>query len=273
MTAPEPQIDPRNITLRPWEYSARLRGLGSRDWWMWGFTVAVILLLTMGIISLSVPAILADKRSATGASFLETILGLVSLILLFIGYLTYEKILISRLRMELAEGQFQSALWRDLALTDPLTGLYNRRFAERHVKAEIARARRQGYPLTLALFDLDNFKAINDRFGHAAGDAALKAFAERLSKVVREGDLAARLGGDEFMLLLADCKHSDLPRVLGRLGSVTVEIGGSQIAVGFSHGWTEYRDGDQPETLFRYADKVLYADKQSRMQLTSPIVK
>ena len=269
----EESVDPKNVTFKSWEYSARLRGLRTREWWMWSLTVLVILLMTAGIVSLSLPAILADNRSAIGASFLETVVGLVSLILLFIGYLTYEKMLLNRLRMELAEGQFQSSLWRNMALADPLTGLYNRRFAERHVKTEIARARRRGYPLTLVLFDLDNFKQINDRFGHPAGDAVLKGFADRLAQVVREGDLAARLGGDEFMLLLADCKSANVPQVLRRLGSISVQFEDQQIPVGFSHGWTEYQDGDQSESLFHYADKLLYADKQSRKEMIAPVVK
>jgi diguanylate cyclase (GGDEF)-like protein len=270
LSTQERKVDPQNVTFKSWEYSARLRGLRVREWWMWGLTVLVMLLLTTGIVSLSLPAILADKRSAMGASFLETVIGLVSLIVLFIAYLTYEKMLINQLRTELAEGQFQSSLWRNMALVDPLTGLYNRRFAERHVKTEIARARRRGYPLTLVLFDLDNFKQINDRFGHPAGDTVLKGFAERLAQVIREGDLAARLGGDEFMLLLADCKSADVPQVLRRLGSILVQFEDQQIPVGFSHGWTEYQEGDQSETLFHYADKLLYADKQARKELATP---
>lgn len=262
----DPEIDVKNVTFRFWQYSARLRELRKRDWWMWGFSVLVILLLTGTVVSLSFPAILADRHSGLGAGVLETILGLVGLILLFIGYLTYEKLLINRLRIALAEGQFQSSLWRDLALVDPLTGLYNRRFAERHLKAEIARAHRRGYPLTLVLFDLNNFKQINDRFGHPAGDAVLKAFAGRLAEVIREGDLAARLGGDEFMLLLADCNSSHLAPILRRLEPIHVQFQANLIPVSFSQGVTECHGGDRPEDLFDYADKLLYADKQARKQ-------
>ena len=263
MDIPQTEVDSKNVTFRSWEYSARLRELRRRDWWMWALSVLVILVLTASVISLSLPEILADRQSAFGSSVLETILGLVGVILIFICYLTYEKFLINRLRSELAERQFHSSLWRDLALIDPLTGLYNRRFAERHLKMEIARARRRGYPLTLVLFDLNKFKQINDRFGHPAGDAVLKGFAEHLAEVVREGDLAARLGGDEFMLLLTDCKASQVPEVLRRLESITVESGTNLIPVTFSQGSAEYQDGDRPEDLFHYADKILYENKQA----------
>lgn len=271
--AQEDEIDPKNITFRPWEYSARLRNLRRREWWMWGFSVLVILLLTASVVSLSLSDILADTESAASSNVRETILGLVGLILLFIGYLTYEKFLINRLHAELAEGQFQTSLWRNLALADPLTGLYNRRFAERHIKAETARARRRGYPLTLVLFDLNNFKQINDRFGHPAGDAVLKGFGNRLAEVVREGDLAARLGGDEFMLLLAECDASHVPEVLRRLEAITVAFEGNLIPVNFSHGAVQYKDGDQPDDLFHCADKLLYANKQAQKQLDTSLAK
>ena len=269
MRVEDHEVDPKNVTFRSWDYSARLRELSKRDWWMWGSSVVVNLLLTAGIVSLSFPAILASRRSPLGSGALKTILGLIGMILLFIGYLTYEKLLINRLRIELAERQFQSSLWRNLALVDPLTGLYNRRFAERHVKAEIARARRRGYPLTFVLLDLDNFKQVNDRFGHPAGDAVLKGFADRLAEVIREGDLAARLGGDEFMLLLADCNTSHLPAILRRLESIQVQCGANLLPVTFSNGVAEYQDGDRPEDLFHYADKRLYDNKQARKQLVA----
>ncbi len=272
MDSQNAEINPKNVTFRSWEYSARLRELRRRDWWIWAFSVLVILVLTASVISLSLPEILTEKESAFGSSVLETIVGLVGVIVIFICYLTYEKILINRLRSELAERQFDSSLWRNLALVDPLTGLYNRRFAERHMNMEIARARRRGYPLTLILFDLNKFKQINDRFGHPAGDAVLKGFAEHLARVVREGDLAARLGGDEFMLLLTDCKASQVSDVLGRLESITVESGNDLIPVTFSQGAVEYQDGDRPEDLFQYADKLLYEKKQANTKPAMPPV-
>src|SRR5579863_8558637 len=135
--------------------------------------------LTGAVSSLALPAIF-DERKEIGSSVSQSILGLVFLIALFGAYLTYEKVLINRLRLELAQGQFHSAFWRNLALLDPLTGLYNRRYAERRLKAEIARSERKGCPLILVVFDLNNFKQINDRFGHSAGDLVLQEFADRL---------------------------------------------------------------------------------------------
>lgn len=266
VTDQDRDIDSSRVTLRAWQYSARLRDLQRRDWWIWGLSMLVLVALTGAVISLSLPQILQDRKTVLGGGVFETVLGLVLMIVLFIGYLTYERMLISRLRFELAEGQFRSSMWRNLALTDPLTGLYNRRFAERHLRMELARIRRQGYALSVLLFDLDNFKQVNDRFGHPAGDAVLKAFAERLAKGIREGDLAVRLGGDEFLLLLAECDSLHLPLILQRLEAIEVEFSGQRVPVSFSVGGAECRAGDRVEDLLHRADQALYQHKQRRRQ-------
>jgi diguanylate cyclase (GGDEF)-like protein len=249
------------------DYIARLRDLQGREWWTWGVSVLVMLLLTFAIASLALPSILADRKTGFGSGTLQAVSGLIILILLFACYLTYEKLLINRLRLDLAEKQSHSVLWRNLALVDPLTGLYNRRFAERTIRAEIARAQRKGYALTLVLFDLDSFKQINDRFGHAAGDAVLKEFANRLSKAVREADTAARLGGDEFMVLLTECDSSQVQSVLQRLESIDLTLEGERIPIGFSVGWKEYEKGDSLHDLMLEADRALYMDKQGNRNL------
>jgi diguanylate cyclase (GGDEF)-like protein len=245
----------------------RLRELQRREWWTWGSSVLVMLLLTGAIASLSFPDIFDEMKAGMGSGILQSISGLLILIVLFGCYLTYEKHLINRLRLDLAEKQVHSTLWRNLALVDPLTGLYNRRFAERTLKAEMGRAQRKGYPLTLVLFDLNNFKQINDRFGHAAGDLVLKEFADRLTKAVREADVAARLGGDEFMLLLTECDSSKVQSVLQRLKSIETRLSGQRISVEFSVGWQEYQQHHQPQDLMREADKALYSHKQATKEL------
>jgi diguanylate cyclase (GGDEF)-like protein len=94
-------------------------------------------------------------------------------------------------------------------LTDELTGLANRRHLHERAVAELARGRREGGPTSLVLFDLDDFKAINDRYGHPAGDAAIAAFAAVLRDEARASDLACRVGGEEFAVLLPDACAAD----------------------------------------------------------------
>ena len=264
MASPEVIDATPNMTIRPQEYSARLRELQGREWWTWGFSLVVMLLLTGAVASLAIPAIEEEKKGFFASPVFQSIAGLSCLILLFCGYLTYEKFLINRLRRELAERQIQWSFWRDLALVDPLTGLYNRRFAERRLKAEIARASRKGYPLTVVLFDLNDFKKINDRYGHSAGDLVLKEFGNRLTRAVREADVAARLGGDEFMLLLIECDSKHLQAVLRRLDKIEAHVAGQNVPVQFSVGFKEYVPGELPQDVLDAADKALYQDKQAR---------
>jgi diguanylate cyclase (GGDEF)-like protein len=257
----------RKGDLSPEENYHHLRRLQRREWWAWGYSVAVMLFLTFAVASLSIPTILQSKDEFWKSRVFQSVSGLVFLVLLFGCYLTYEKILINRLRFDLVERNSHSTLWRDLALVDPLTGLYNRRFAERHLKAEIARAGRKGYALTVVLIDLDRFKQINDRLGHAAGDLVLMSFAQRLSKAIRESDIASRLGGDEFMLILTDFESSSLPSVLRRLESIEVDVNGQNVQVEFSVGWEKYEAGQRAQDLIDAADKALYVNKQSRRNL------
>jgi diguanylate cyclase (GGDEF)-like protein len=98
--------------------------------------------------------------------------------------------------------QRRLALAERLAATDVLTGLPNRRHADEALERLLASARRKGRSVTVMLFDLDHFKAINDRFGHAAGDDALRATAQATRELLRGGDYVARFGGEEFLALL-----------------------------------------------------------------------
>ena len=94
------------------------------------------------------------------------------------------------------------ATLREQAIRDALSGLFNRRFLEETCTRELARAQREGYPVALAMFDLDLFKRINDTYGHAAGDEVIVALARLLQQHARSSDTACRFGGEEFVLLL-----------------------------------------------------------------------
>src|SRR4029077_4050183 len=237
-------------------YSARLLELQRREWWTWGLSVLVMLMLTAGVASLAFPTIMEEGKSLWASGVFQAVAGLGFMIIIFGCYLTYEKFLINRLRMEIAERQLHSAQWRNLALVDPLTGLYNRRFMERTLKAEIGRTVRKHYDLTVVMIDLNSFKKINDRLGHAAGDLVRKEFGNHLATVIREADTAARLGGDEFMLVLPECNASQVPAMLRRLEPISVEINGEKVPVRFAVGWAEYSRGQEPEELLAEADRA-----------------
>src|SRR5205823_7494760 len=106
---------------------------------------------------------------------------------------------------------------RQLADLDALTGLHNRRYFHETLAREVARAHRYGRQLALIVFDLDDFKAINDRIGHLAGDAVLAEVAERVRDVVRHADIACRVGGDEFAVILPESTLADAEQLYRRI--------------------------------------------------------
>ena len=157
-----------------------------------------------------------------------------------------------------------------LARHDVLTGLPNRLALMERLPRALARARRQKSVLAVGILDLDDFKPVNDTWGHAAGDAILQELGRRLSEAVRETDLVARLGGDEFAFVLEGLTDvACLPFALARIHA-TVETpfplsGGRSARVGLSLGVTLYpQDGAEADTLLSHADTALYDIKKSK---------
>lgn len=153
------------------------------------------------------------------------------------------------------------------AVTDPLTGLYNRRIFNESLEKELTRAMRYGHPLTLVLLDLHRFKEVNDMHGHPKGDEVLRAAAGTLRKAMRSSDYAFRIGGDEFALLLPQTDSLQAIALSRRIGGVFIDaIRPLQlnVPVSIDHGVaTCPEDGDQAEQLIRVADERLYQAKHA----------
>jgi len=267
--APQPGAFPSSPDSGAKEIAEERRRIDRRDWWVRGYSIFVILLLTCAVISLTLPALLAGAETVFNIKYTEAVFGLITLIVLFNIYTIYQDVLIKRLRRQLLEKQDHSYILRNLAMVDPLTGLYNRRFAEQRLAAEVSRSERRGHPLTVMTMDLNDFKHINDTYGHPAGDQVLQEFASHLNKVIRGSDLAVRLGGDEFLVLLPECSAEQLRLVLERLGSLAVDWHGQKIPVSFSAGWKDYKTGDRPEELLAGADQALYTSKRAHKKAGS----
>jgi two-component system, cell cycle response regulator len=157
----------------------------------------------------------------------------------------------------------------ELAVTDPLTGLHNRRYMEAHLRSLLQDATRQGAPLTVLIADIDHFKRINDTYGHDVGDVVLKEFSARLLQNVRTSDLTCRLGGEEFLILMPDTDVEVAAPVAERLRMCIAELpfsvaGVEPIPVTASVGLASLKSPEEtPETLFKRADEALYAAKRA----------
>jgi diguanylate cyclase (GGDEF)-like protein len=154
------------------------------------------------------------------------------------------------------------------ALFDELTGLANRRSIEELLRAEVARSARFGDPLAVVLADLDNFKGVNDRYGHATGDEVLKAFAAALHETLRESDHAGRWGGEEFALILTNTDAEGGVRLAERaraaIESRTVDLPeGGTVRVTASFGVAAFPAHQDGEQLFSAADAALYEAKRA----------
>lgn len=158
-----------------------------------------------------------------------------------------DAVLIDAVRQGLADLQNQ-------ALTDPLTGLGNRRALARDFESESARAVRTGQPLTVVVIDVDGLKALNDTGGHAAGDEALQKVGLALSSVIRRSDRAYRYGGDEFALLLPDSHFPDAVVLHDRLS----EVDAPACSIGIANS-----SNDTIDDLVLIADRRLYAGRRA----------
>ncbi len=159
-----------------------------------------------------------------------------------------------------------------LSTTDDLTGLPNRRAFEQYMQLEMARARRQGPGQsrggTLAFIDIDRFKAINDRLGHAAGDAVLCQLALRLRPAARAADFVARLHGDEFVLALSSATpeqaETRLAELASRIERQPLRFGDHLLPLAISYGLAPYDANSELGDLIRASDRAMYASKQAK---------
>ena len=158
---------------------------------------------------------------------------------------------------------------RQMARHDPLTGIYNRHALAEILVAEGARSRRYGHPIGLLMIDVDHFKELNDRFGHATGDEILKGIAGLIMRCVRDSDVVVRYGGDEFLVLLVET-NGQAKRVKERIEcEMAVQFGDSRygapvtVSIGATH-WSP-ESGESMSALLNRADKAMYAEKSAKL--------
>ncbi len=248
-----------------------LKQLDRRDWWLWATAAIILLLLCAAIFSLSFSAMWKGEHIFFYDQLDMGVRGLFAMVLLFTLFALYQQYLIKQLRSKLqaqiavvGELHGRAETFERLSILDPLTSLFNRRFAIEYLPREIARCERDKQSLVVIMLDLDDFKQINDSFGHSAGDAALEGFARHIKKAIRSADLPVRMGGDEFMIILAECGLDDVYRPIERMRGCEVPYEDKTIAVTFSVGWAQHRRGELAAELLQRADEALYVQKHAR---------
>ena len=181
--------------------------------------------------------------------------------------------LLARTRSQIRRRRFHQRLRSNyehsltLALIDPLSGLYNRRFLNAHLGTVLQQMQEQGKPVSLVVADVDHFKAVNDTYGHDAGDEVLRAVAQRILGNIRSFDMAARLGGEEFVVVMPDTPPEDAMAAAERLRAKIAEsplaiVGGRPICVTASLGVAASVRDDESAALLKRADQALYVAKR-----------
>lgn len=170
-----------------------------------------------------------------------------------------------RTRVEREVRALQESL-REQSMHDALTGLYNRRYLEETLGRELARAQRESVPVSVIMGDLDHFKAVNDRFGHLAGDEVLRVFGGLMKRHARASDIYCRYGGEEFLLVLPGMTQQGAveraEQLRGAMAAAVVGFGSSPLTVTASFGVATFpRDGRTGDELIGAADAALYAAK------------
>ena len=177
-----------------------------------------------------------------------------------------------KLRLQLVEIEKLQAILHEQAIQDPLTGLYNRRFMEEALKQEFARAKRGKHPFSVVMLDMDNLKPLNDKYGHAVGDVALKSLSKLLKDHTRTEDIVCRFGGDEFLVILHNTNEQiasvRLQEWSERVKDIDIVHEGDHLQVSFSAGFATFPIYKNIEELIRTADKALYDIKAKKKQST-----
>jgi two-component system cell cycle response regulator len=183
--------------------------------------------------------------------------------------------LVARVRLQLRRKRYADRLRETVrdsmihAVTDPLTGAYNRRYANTHLETIVERCRDRGAELAIMALDLDRFKSINDTFGHATGDSVLREFARRLQASVRGMDIVARMGGEEFMVVMPDASAGSASAIAERVRRAIADApfqisrSGETTDVTVSIGYAVLRPCESVFELVERADRALYASKNA----------
>jgi len=245
----------------------KLRKLESEEFQLWSMYALIVLALTAGFAAAIAPAALDGTRHPAWRYLPQLLSGLIALVILLNAYVFQQRRRFSVTREELVAQLTRGQIAEHLALVDPLTEIYNRRFLDQILAKETNRADRNGTSLTIAMIDVDKFKAINSKFGHQAGDHILCEVAQLLRQTFRGSDTVVRYGGDEFLVIMPETNEQQASHASVRLSrkvqewnrTSTSRIPGYSMSL--SCGVATYRKGKDMREVIESADQRMFAMK------------
>ncbi len=254
------------------DFYREMDALAARDWQLWSIAALIIVMFAIGFVSMILPNVTTASLHGDSKYLPQLFFGLIVLIILFNIYLLDQKRELNRVRAQMLRQMAESARAQELAIVDPLTTVFNRRYMEEVIAKEQARADRSHSELSFLIIDCDDFKAINTKFGHFGGDQYLKDFARLLKSTFRGSDTILRIGGDEFMVILPETGNSQARRAAERLlwevnWRNQASEAGYQLA--FSYGVATYTPGQKIDEILKQADESLYQAKQTSRSRSS----
>ena len=261
------QVGP-SMLARAEEIQTQIQRLTGRDRQLWSIALLMSVILASGLLSLILPNVVwAQRVIHIEQTYLpQLFFGLISLILLFNIYILGQKMTINSTRRALINELVLNERLENLSLIDPLSQLMNRRALNELIPREVARANRMGSKITFLAIDLDDFKAINERFGSMEGNLVLVEFSRLLKTVFRGADVVFRQGGDDFLVMMPETSESDADFPINRLRRMVEEWNGGNdkdYKLAFTHGVASYATGSDVSDTLRTADRKIYQKKNN----------
>jgi len=246
-----------------------MRELHARDWQLWSICALVIVVVLIGFAAFLLPNLVwATAVLRTDHRYLpQLFFGLITLIVLFNVYILDQKRRLNRAQSDMLRQLLETSQAKQVAIIDPLTTVFNRRYMDEVIPREVSRAARSGSEISFLIIDIDDFKEINTKYGHFGADQYLRDLSALLKKTFRGSDTVLRLGGDEFLAILPETGNRQAQRAAERLQWETKwwnQANQTSYQISFSCGVGTYQPGSKVEEALEAADKDLYRAKAER---------
>jgi len=265
----EPSLRPMpDSTIGPAAEDRPLR-LERRDWQFWSFLVLGVAIVGIGMAAYGLLSAPATAWTVQGIAQLipPMLFGVIALLVLVNFYLAQKDAVIRGLEQELVHQKIEAELNRELALQDPVTEVYNRRYLRVMLSKEISRVKRLGKSLAVMLVDITGFRRVNESLGHTGGDVVLRQIAQLLQAKLRNSDLVVRFGGDEFLLILPDTDDAGVQLLSARMKESLADwsrrSGMTEFNLRFAIGSARYTQDRPLDDLLKSAEQRLLHDRRT----------